>query len=130
MSREIKFRALSISDGEWKHGHLCWNTDFNTVIRDERGQDWTCKPGTEGQYTGLKDRNGREIYEGDVIESHDSGGSPIRHVIEFDASEGRFAACYLFNGHKDYPGSMRQAWLNEYAKAVIGNVHENPELLS
>lgn len=66
MSREIKFRAQSIIDGAWKYGNLAWRTEHNVIIRDSRGQDWTCKPGTEGQYTGITDKNGIEVFDGSV----------------------------------------------------------------
>lgn len=71
------------------------------------------------QYTGLKDKNGKEIYEGDVV---DDGYSNICEIRWSEKLAG-------FKAVDEKDGYATNVWLvSEYGK-VIGNVHENPELL-
>lgn len=67
------------------------------------------------QYTGLKDKNGKEIYEGDVLESTWNGD---KAVVVWNNVEGEWEHYADFNAYSKYGGSV-----------VIGNIHENPELL-
>jgi uncharacterized phage protein (TIGR01671 family) len=77
------------------------------------------------QYTGLKDKTGREIYEGDIIEGklfHDGGTLPTMGVVEFDSHHAAFClrnhgGQTLFHNH------------DVRSFDVIGNIFENPELL-
>jgi uncharacterized phage protein (TIGR01671 family) len=76
------------------------------------------------QYTGLKDKNGKEIYEGDIIRSFFSDGQECIHKIGYESAEGRFTASW-----KLISCGINQAWINEFEKEVIGNIYENPELV-
>lgn len=70
MNREIKFRGKRVDNGEWVYGHLNgWVTDgkpVSAIITPE--EVFILDPSTVGQYTGLKDKNGKDIYEGDEIQ--------------------------------------------------------------
>lgn len=121
MEREIKFRALDAAYNKMYHSdEYITRADptglsaFFMVHRNDEMQ----------QFTGLRDKNGKEIYEGDVVEE----GTVIfnkdesrKLIVEFRESE----ACFSF---KEIPNS---AALCVYAKYcdVIGNIHENPDLL-
>jgi uncharacterized phage protein (TIGR01671 family) len=79
------------------------------------------------QYTGLKDRNGKEIYEGDIAEWVDNYGY-IKETCQmiYNQQEGAFKGEYCTDGGEHrYVGMMNA----EYGFRVIGNIYEDPELL-
>lgn len=136
--REIKFRGKEINTGEWVFGFYTRGSfiDPNTgteTIRHiiDNGMLHDVEPETIGQFTGLTDKNGKEIYEGDILKSRS-----IIHVVEYNENEGAFVGRFNFHPHvpnvpmrqPDFTG-LAQWWINKYEKEVIGNIHDNPELL-
>lgn len=92
--REIKFRAKDCS-GQWVYGDLIHKRHDKEaiLIQDERGLGSDVDTTTIGQYTGLKDKNGKEIYEGDVVLtplidpiSRDLVGCEVREVVFYNGS--------------------------------------------
>jgi len=123
--REIKFRAKARYGGDWIYGALLKDNVFTYVLSGNpkvtMGLQITKEveevlPETVGQYTGLKDKNGKMIFEGDVIhvDNYDEGWDSI---VEFKG--GAFAADVE---GKDYDYTAI-GWL-EYEVEVIGNIHE------
>lgn len=85
------------------------------------------EPETVGQLTGLKDRHGREICEGDIMDSNDSGLRSIMGVVDW--RKGRFVLANIDGQDvlgRDAYDELRDI-VNSYN--VIGNIHDNPELL-
>ena len=91
-----------------------------------------CLDSTVCQFTGIKDKNGKEIYDGDIIRSFDSNGNEIIHYIEWRETEARFVAVYDYinKWHIDLTCGLHQKWIDEYGKEIIGNIYDNPEILN
>ena len=120
--RTIKFRGKSILYDEWLYGDLVHTADnkrFGILVNDKYSYD-ECEvvPDTVGQFIGLYDCDGKEIFEGDILD-FDGLTAEVRFV------RGVFA--FLVNGYLDDElyGDCRT---DLFAK-VIGNIHDNPELL-
>ena len=132
MNREIKFRGKRLANDEWCYGSLLiWADGECTILEksDSSNAVWKreINPDTVGQFTGLQDVEGKEIYEGDIIESSFGGGIPVRHVVGYDEKEAAFTSNLI--GAYPNSGGIRQSWIDQYGKKTIGNIHDNPELL-
>lgn len=92
-----------------------WNMENHIQLAD-------VKPETVGQYTGLHDKNGKEIYEGDIIKYRDSRGQHIEKVI-FDKG------CFYAGMHWGSSTRVAPKLINTRITEVIGNIYDNPELL-
>lgn len=123
MKREILFRGKSIQNGKWLYGNIqIPEAPYDEYFMWDNGWQMQVDPDTIGQYTGLIDKNGMEIYEGDIIES-----KRYRHIVMYDKNLAGFCSANV-----KYPEDLcglNQQWINECGKVVIGNVTDNPELL-
>ncbi|EGK03290.1 YopX family protein [Dysgonomonas mossii] len=130
--RKIKFRGKS-NTGEWVYGSLVYSENIHPAIYFETGKgnikslEWVyVDPETVGQFTGLTDKNGKEIYEGDIIE--DKNGIGV--IMWFQTAWGVASYAHGYNGLKSYTAvdSFYSKETKEWA--VIGSIHDNPELLT
>lgn len=110
--REILFRGKRLDNGLWIQGCLRQYPGGSAAIRDKEIQ-YTFKvdPETVGQYTGLKDRNGKKIFEGDIVKVDGK-----IHEVK-----------YLFG--QFFIGVNMPIAYKRFDCEVIGNIHGNPELL-
>ena len=134
MKREIIFRGKRIDNGEWVYGYF-WHIKehYNPKLSNrhciksiKNGLDYEVIPETIGQLTGLNDKYGVKIFEGDILLS-ESWGSNARskrktHIVEW-GREKWLAAGY--NGEMKVKPSLdtKSDW------QVIGNIHDNKELI-
>ena len=131
--REILFRGKRLDNGEWVYGyyvHIGPVSCQRAYIIPEYTSAIYVKevdPSTVDQYTGLKDKNDKQIFEGDIV-STDIARPYL--IVEFRDG------CFMFNcndGGKDYYDIMlpilEDAQTEYKYGEIIGNIHDNPELL-
>lgn len=139
--REILFRGKRTDTGEWVYGYYEAGYTYENKIPFHRivaldrktltNELAFVRPETVGQYTGLTDRNGTRIFEGDIVEMH--GGCDEMDMREYNIRcmvvYGRtgYGADIGFAGA--YKSGMRISLMCEGCLTVIGNIHDNPELL-
>lgn len=127
--RKIKFRGKDIKTGEWLYVDLRNKESVTEAfIATIHRCNVKINPITVGQFTGLTDKNGKEIYEGDIIGCHNPD---IKHLIFYDGKEARFKAALNGDINNEFVGvcGLDDSRWNA-SKEVIGNIHENPELLN
>ncbi len=152
MKREIKFRAkikaesfelkLAMldkpeSEGEWVCGdlHIC-DTKIPHIhcVMNKYPIDVS----TIGQYTGLKDKNGKEIYEGDIVYSEFADGSNCMFLVGWNNKLSCFGVMDEYNYRSkqlgyDFPEFDNHLFIevlkNSKIFKIIGNIYDNPELL-
>lgn len=131
MNREILFRGKRANTKEWIYGDVQQNVDAVKIREQEQSIQRIAKsfvviPETVGQFTGLTDKNGKRIYEGDVMEFVAYGEYNKGVVYIYKGNFGIF--CKPPSAHCEASPFLDDA-IGKYNAVVIGNVHDNPELL-
>lgn len=133
-----KFRGLSIdekSKGEWQYGYLIEDNGQTFIINEviEANEQYITigswcpvDPKTVGQSTGLHDKNGKEIFEGDILCDEGFEQEDEFVYVSVSSKEGMWICTQITNEYCGYGGALNE-FVNDYS--VIGNIYENPELL-
>jgi uncharacterized phage protein (TIGR01671 family) len=135
--REILFRGKRLDSGEWVEGSLVNNIFFRAesnrpipyIIDPYEYEEYDCMedigelavevvPETVGQYIGQKDKNGKKIFEGDILKSTCGGHRYVVKINEY----------YVYTVDKRGEQSVLGR-INDYFE-IVGNIHDNPELLT
>ena len=124
--REIKFRGKRLDNGEWLYGSLVILNGRYFIFDDANRHE--VDPTTVGEFTGLKDKNGKEIYEGDVIRSPLSEDKTRPHRIFYHTGNAAFMGALVDRKELCYL-RLDQDWIYKFGNEVISNIHDNPEFL-
>lgn len=127
--REIKFRGLHLDGSGWAHGYYTVESDIHYIEVPEVSSNFNAfevKPETVGQFTGLKDKNGVEIYEGDIVifadEVYIIQWMDCGWMMGVIKPKG-FVVESIFQTHT-------RMTVHSFLLQIIGNIHEHPHLLT
>lgn len=139
MSRTIKFRGKRLDNGEWIFGDLLQTNEGSVCIgihgqyiddgmhfNDLYDETPYVDEDTVSQFTGLLDKNGKEIFEGDIVNVR-QGERTFDIVVKWSNEAMAFMAYYADGNQSPL------SWLSDlrmYQLKAIGSIHDNPELLN
>lgn len=149
--RDIKFRGKRVEDGAWVYGSLsihpdaCFISNQNAKAEDSYAFTYEVDPSTVGQYTGHHYENGDEVYEGDIFrnETHLVNTNKGRavpnsdfhndYIVEFNSDidiNSWIATIVKTTRHNNFGvGYVTKGLYFTHSCTILGNIHDNPELL-
>ncbi len=140
MDRDYRFRGKRSDTGKWVYGDLItwWRGEGSRAICDVGGIRHDVIPETVGQFTGLRDKNGQELYEGDILQGGQDYekiyGKPIVKIGEYIDNGLRHLDLCEDETFPLYGVYIETLWgpgglSGDHELIKIGNIHDNPELL-
>ena len=132
---EILFRGKRMDDGEWVEGYLVKAVGGECMILPvttehcggaEFSEGYHCDPTTVGQYTGLKDKHGKRIFEGDILRWTGEDGETGKVIVIFAGGLFLLKCVEVLDAPAD---PFYEFDRGGQTLEVIGNIHDNPELL-
>ena len=129
--REILFRGKRTINGDWVYGDFVHGNERKSLrdsifVYDSETQsfnDYEINPSTIGQYTGLTDKNGKRIFEGDIVKTDKFSEPNKQYIIKYDLQFGAFIGQDRYNVYfVTFDGDS-----DEFE--VVGNIYDNPEFL-
>ena len=114
MNREILFRSKRVDNDEWVYGFLVkmWG-QYHIIDQNDENSAYMIKPKTVGQFTGLCDKNGKKIFDGDIVESPNG----TQGFIEWQNAE----CAFLVNIGDDWQT------MDDCPYEVVGNIYDKGE---
>lgn len=134
--REILYRGKRIDNGKWIIGYYIVVDGISYIFPEKYFGIVEVDPSTVGQYTGLPDRKGKRIFDGDIIQrkgyiypngKQEPCGERIVRGVVIWMDDGRNAGCWCIDSNDEHGNQTTYCFDNSYI--VVGNVHDNPELL-
>jgi len=116
--REIKFRTYYETSRFFSKGLMHYFSDMEQFITFFSQDYEMLIKSTLMQYTGLKDKNGKEIYEGDILKTDFNDIAEVKYGL----------GCFHIESNQDYESITLFEWSDDMSE-VIGNIYENPELI-
>lgn len=149
MNRTIRFRGKNLYNNEWIFGDLIQYESGEMAIFSKKLSQYGCEatemfnrskviPETVGQFTGLLDKNGKEIYEGDIVERivHQNPCFGFIGNVVFDSNIALFCVEHnKFGSNSRTPFVMPDDWMDKYSNRlecefeIKGNIYDHPELI-
>lgn len=127
LHRDILFRGKSLSEKSWTYGDLLRvRRDVVSIVTKDYNElaSWHVEPETVGQYSGLKDKNEEMMFEGDIVSGLFVFGMSVKGVVGFEG--GSFGVRWSRGDaihFTPFTSTCNITW------EVIGNVHDNPEVM-
>lgn len=136
--REILFRGKRVDNGEWIEGYFLPGNERQSLhpcifVYLPETQSFECFDidiDTLGEYTGLTDKNGTRIFEGDIVKITGFHTTAIAAVKYGSPSEKSTSWGWYFDDNHGHTYHLEsQSFCRDYNAIIIGNIHDNPELL-
>lgn len=120
--RNILFKAKRIDNGEWVEGYYLYYDNDNIIVETtENGILYhRVDKATICQFTGLTDKNGKKIWENDIVKETEIH---LLGTVEYDEEHGMYVINEVNDGYQNFQGFWS-------CTEVVGNIFDNPELLN